>query len=372
MRTERLRWAKGQWQAPATLTRADCVLYFGGKGLLEDGERFRELAAFYPAAHLVGCSTGGEIFGKEVADGTVVALAIALERSRLQVASASLPEPSQSFVVGAELAATLAAPDLKYVFLLSDGLTVNGAALLDGFYSVLPKEVVITGGLAGDGDEFVRTFVGCDAVPQTGQVAAIGFYGEALELRYGCAAGWRPFGPPRRITKASGTEIYELDGKPALGLYKEYLGEEAAHLPGSALMFPLAICAEEGAEGVVRGVLGVNEERQSVVFGADVPEGHLAQLMRGDTNSLIDGALQAASLVADDVRSDALALVVSCVGRKLLLRQYTQDEIDVVCAQLHIPLFGFYSHGEICPVTRGGSSSFHNQTMTITLLAEKM
>ena len=70
--------------------------------------------------------------------------------------------------------------------------------------------------------------------------------------------------------------LYELDGRPALALYKEYLGDRASGLPATALLFPLAVRSDRSAtRRTVRTILGIDEEQQSMTFAGDVPEGWL-------------------------------------------------------------------------------------------------
>ena len=81
-------------------------------------------------------------------------------------------------------------------------------------------------------------------------MVAVGLYGEHVKLGHGSKGGWDTFGPERIVTKSDGNVLYELDDKPALALYKEYLGDRAAGLPGSALLFPLALRASKALENL--------------------------------------------------------------------------------------------------------------------------
>lgn len=374
MRTERLAWvtAKG-WNHKPQLTDANLVVYFGGPGVLDSGQRYQELKAGYPNAHIVGCSTGGEIWGADVTDNSLVVAAVKLDKTPLRAFSTQITDNQDSFLTGSVIAEKLNAPDLSYVLVLSDGTNVNGSDLIRGIYSVLDEKVIVTGGLAGDGADFKRTLVGLDAPPVEKLVAAVGFYGDALRVGYGSAGGWLPFGPLRLITKSSDNVLYELDGRPALDLYKEYLGESAKKLPGSALLFPLSIQPTESSEHeTVRTIVGVDEASKSMTFAGDVPEGYRAQLMRGDFNRLVDGAIKAAELATAESSENSLAILVSCIGRKLLMGQSISDETEAVADAFghRVPTIGFYSYGEICHQQFTGKCSLHNQTMTITTLYE--
>ena len=252
---------------------------------------------------------------------------------------------------------------------------MNGSDLVSGMTSALPAGVTVTGGLSGDGSRFTSTHVIADGTLSDKAIVAIGLYGEALRVGCGSLGGWDPFGPTRVITRARGNVLYELDGQSALSLYKRYLGDQARDLPASGLLFPLSIRANDNQMGVVRTILGVDEAEDALVFAGDIPEGSPARLMRANFDRLIDGAVGAARVSADALRgsSPELALLISCVGRKMVLQQRVEEEIegvrDVVGSRPVIA--GFYSYGEISPFSPTASCELHNQTMTITTFAER-
>ncbi|MBF0168608.1 MAG: FIST C-terminal domain-containing protein [Alphaproteobacteria bacterium] len=369
------------WTADKGLAEADqaavlddpqLVLYFAAPKVMDDGKRFAELKQRFPGSHLVGCSTGGEILGEEVLDGTIAITAVRFERGSINVCGHALTEGESSLLAGKSLAEKLKQDGLKAVFVLSDGTKVNGSDLVEGIRSAVGDEVIITGGLAGDGADFKRTVVGCDCQPKEGMLAIIGFYGDALHIRHGSFGGWDRFGPERIITKSEANVLYELDNEPALDLYKRYLGDEATRLPASALLFPLSVRADASDKGdVVRTVVGIDEDKKSMIFAGDVQQGYSAQLMRGNFDHLVEGAQKAAEQ-AGGGNGPSLAILVSCIGRKLLLDQRIVEEVEAVAPVLgkEARLTGFYSYGEISPHGFTGKCELHNQTMTITLISE--
>jgi hypothetical protein len=263
------------------------------------------------------------------------------------------------------------------VLVYSDGLMVNGSELVRGLSSVLPSSVVVTGGLAGDGDRFTRTWVIADGAPTSGVVCAAGLYGERLRIGNGFAGGWTAFGPERVITRSEGNVLFELDGRPALQLYKEYLGEYASGLPATAFFFPLAMRAarSEDQEGLIRTVLAIDETTQSITFAGDMPQAGRARLMRANIDRLIDGATVAATQAVepgDDDATPTLAITVSCVGRRLVLGERTEEEIEATLSACPkgTQQIGFYAYGELSPFASGGCQ-LHNQTMSLTTLAER-
>ena len=301
--------------------------------------------------------------------------AISFESTRIQGAQVELSQTVDSYRAGQLLAQSFETNGLRHVIVLSNGLYVNGSDLVRGLTENLRSEVSITGGLAGDGERFEETLVCWDGYPQNKTIAAVGLYGDKLRIGYASQGGWDSFGPERIITKAKGNVLYELDGKSSLDLYKLYLGEQAAGLPATGLLFPLSIRTKDSQTSLVRTILSVNEEEQSMTFAGDIPEGSYARLMKANFDRLIDGAIGAATKSYEAIGSFSpeLAILISCVGRKMILKQRTEEEIEGVRDILgeKTVITGFYSYGELSPVNQGGICALHNQTMTITVLSEK-
>ncbi|WP_456428203.1 FIST signal transduction protein [Rhodocaloribacter sp.] len=378
MQIEQRYFISGEGWRPAgepTLgATADWVLVFGSRERVADARLFGQVRAWYPEARLVLGSTSGEILDTEVSDDRLTVTAVRFDHTRIRATSIRIGDVADSFAAGQTLAERLAAPDLTLVFVVSDGHFVNGSALVQGFNRRLPPGTLLTGGLAGDGVRFERTLVGLDALPAEGVIAAVGFYGDRLRVGFGSSGGWAPFGPVRRITRSEANVLYELDGRSALALYKRYLGELAEGLPGAALRFPLCIWTPDGDRTLVRTILSIDEENQSMTFAGDVPTGACARFMRASYEDLVDGAAYAAEHCVRDSRiEDAeLAICVSCWGRKLVLGQRTEEETEVVREMLGTQpvITGFYSYGELAPPESAEWCELHNQTMTITIMKE--
>lgn len=379
MEIEQSLWAGGQGlekASPGSLAdTATFVLVFGGAALVADAP-FMMLREAFPGALIVGCSTAGEVFGTEVFDDTLTTTAIRFAHTNVKLAKTMIERPEQSLAAGRELGRQLSHAGLVHVLVLSDGLRVNGTDLVEGLRQELPDGIAVTGGLSGDGANFKRTLVIADAPAAEGVIATVGFYGEHLRVGYGSLGGWDPFGPDRRITRSRGNVLFELDGQSALGLYKRYLGEHAAGLPATGLLFPLELHATTGSKepGLVRTILSVNEEDQSMTFAGDMPEGVYARLMKANFDRLIEGAYGAAEMTRTPLRGapPELAILISCVGRKLVLKQRVEEELESVREVLGdtTVLTGFYSYGEISPSATAAKCELHNQTMTITTFTE--
>ncbi len=350
------------------------VLAFGSTEILSNPAVYASLRSDYPAAEILLNSTAGEICDTQVADDTISVIAIYFEKTWIKTASVHIEEVANSFDAGFKLCRGLDVTDLKYVLIISDGQKVNGSELVLGLQNYLPKTTFITGGLAGDGARFEKTLVGLNESPIEGRIAAVAFYGDDLEMTYGSVGGWDSFGPERLITKSEKNVLFELDWKPALDIYKLYLGEYAKELPGSGLLFPLSIRTNEENGSLVRTILSVNEKDKSLTFAGNMPEGAYARLMKANFDRLIEGASCAAQNSIDKKTSSPdFALLISCVGRKLVLNQRIEEEVEVIRAVYGntTAIAGFYSYGEISPSFNFSKCELHNQTMTITTLTEK-
>jgi hypothetical protein len=378
MHVSQISWSQsvGWLQVPPT-SEADLILYFGSRAGLACGARFDELKQMFPVAAIIGCSTGGQISASEVLDDEIAGVALRFESTKIRVAHDTVASADLSRSCGKVLGAKLAGDGLAGVFVLSDGLHVNGSELVAGIIGEVGKDVSVTGGLAGDGAAFEKTLVGANCAPKSHAVAAIGFYGDAIRIGHGSAGGWDVFGPRRKITKSKGNVLFELDGEPALDLYERYLGEEAKGLPGTGLLFPLQVQDPNHPEHlVVRTILGIDRDKRSMTFAGDVPEGWGGQLMRGAFTRLAEGAAEAARQaqegLADGKHREGIAVLVSCIGRRLLMGQRTTDELEAAEGELGAQLsrLGFYSYGEISPHAASGICELHNQTMTVTTITE--
>ena len=379
MKVEQTRWTeRKEWEPipPGELSNlAQLVLLFGSTTLLKEKSRINQVKEVYPNAHIFGCSTAGEIYGTEVLDDSIVVTALNFEDATFDGTSIELSEAENSFQAGEYLAKSLKKEGLIHVLVLSEGLKVNGSELVRGISKHIPDGVSITGGLSGDGLHFKETIVLWDGRVENNAIAILGLYGNRLKVGFGSLGGWDPFGPERLITKSNGNILYELDNQSALELYKKYLGDHAKDLPSSGLLFPLEVRSKDSEKGVVRTILGINESEKSMTFAGDMPEGMYARLMKANFDRLIDGATIAAQASYEKIGSIApdLALLISCVGRKMILNQRTEEELEVVRNVFgeNTVLSGFYSYGEISPLNPSSKCELHNQTMTITTLSER-
>jgi len=363
----------GGWPEPDKEINPQLVLVFGGIDQIGDGSVYQRLKTCYPLADVVLASTAGEIHSNQVSDGTIVATLIEFEHTKTKAISVDVTAHPSSYACGVELSQKLNLPDLKHVLIISDGTRVNGDELVAGINESIAPNVLVTGGLAADSGRFESTLTGLNDLPKAGQIVAVGFYGDKIRIGHGSQGGWDIFGPVRTVTSSEGNKLLELDGNSALELYKKYLGERASQLPGSALLFPLCILGVDGSQ-LVRTILSINEEEGAMIFAGDIPIGAKVQFMMANFDRLVDGASIAAEeshVKLNNVPPD-LVLMISCVGRKIVLDQRVEEEVESV-----VDVFGekavycgFYSNGEISPLSNSVDCSLHNQTMTITTYSE--
>jgi len=378
MVTETLKYVDNNWKISnesLILTEdADIVFTFGDREVFKKPDSYTKLRSLYPNAHIVGCTSSGNILGDSLSDAPMVATAVSMDSGSVQVSVEDFSPEDDQKEVSQRVVSRLPRENLKHIFILSDGINMNGSSLAQGANHAIDQTVSITGGLAGDGTEFEETWIIADEKAKQNRIVAVGFYGDSITVESGCFAGWDEFGILRKITKSKDNIVYEIDHQPALELYKKYLGEYAKDLPGSGLRFPFSIKMNKEEKSVIRSILGIDEETQSLIFAGDVPEGYLARLMKTNTDGLIGGSEIAAKRIEKTNTKNALGLVVSCVGRRIVLKQLTDDELESISSTLgeSVQLVGFYSYGELAPFSDElMSCQLHNQTMTLTVIYEE-
>lgn len=377
MKTQQHHFLNGLWKDfPSDLDTAKCqlVLAFGSSESIIKPDVYKHLKGLYANADIVFASTAGEILSDSVYDDSVVVTAIEFEKTKVRTVKTNIKRHSNSTETGRFLMDQLLADDLKCVFVISDGTFINGSELVDGLNKNNKNNVPISGGLAGDAARFEKTFTGVNEVPSQGNVSAIGFYGKDIVIGHGSLGGWDEFGQERTITKSDKNVLYEIDNKNALDLYKEYLGDYVDELPGSALLFPLSITLTGADKNLVRTILSINDEEKSMTFAGNLPEGSKVRLMKANFDKIIDASSTAATNAYPGIKNGkpSLAILISCVGRKLILQERTYEELEAAKEILgdDAALTGFYSYGEISPFNESVQCELHNQTMTITTFTE--
>lgn len=377
MKSEQRCWSRDEgWSGTKTsgdLKDAQLVLLFGHPANLKDEALFAEIRQAYPKAYILGGSTAGEIFNTHVYDNSLVATAIQFESTTLKPAHFKVEDRKNSFFIGEELIRALDSEGLCHVFVLADGLNVNGSELVKGMEKKLPAGVGVTGGLTADGENFKETLVGVNQVPEDKNVVALGFYGTDLKVHYSSVSGFEPFGPERKITRCEKNILYDLDGTPALELYKKYLGNRIDDLQSQCFYFPLYYQTSKMEKGIVRTLLGIDETTGRMIIAGDLEQGGTVRLMKTNMDNLVSGAEKAAQeCLSAEASSPDLAILMSCVGRKIIMKQRVEEEVEAIegIFGTQTTLTGFYSYGEISPFKNSMNPHLHNQTMSITTFSE--
>ncbi|WP_296311093.1 FIST signal transduction protein [Winogradskyella sp. UBA3174] len=377
MKTVQLRKHKSSdWEylSEAIALRNPLVLVFGNRYLLEDDSIYKQLQDKFPDGHLVFGSTSGDITADFVDEEGITVTAIEFEKSHFEIKTSNvLHRDLDSFRTGKDLVNQFSKDGLKHIFVISEGSFINGSQLTKGMNAATDQNLLITGGLCGDAARFEKTVASYNENPKPGEIVAIGFYGETFEASFAIHGGWTPFGPERIVTKSESNVLFELDNKPALDLYKKYLGEKSKELPGAALLYPLNVKSQYEKQSYVRTILNIDEEKNTMILAGDIPENSKVQLMMTNVDNIANASELAAKQALEKRKNKPqLALLVSCIGRKLVLDQRVEEEIDEVVSVIgdDTTFCGFYSYGEIAPFNLEINCQLHNQTMTITLISE--
>ncbi|MGB0980482.1 MAG: FIST signal transduction protein [Winogradskyella sp.] len=377
MKTLQLRKQKGKdWEYVSEKIELNkpLVLVFGNRYLLENEDIYTQLRSQFPNGHLVFGSTSGDITANYVDDESITATAIEFEKSNFEIKTSNvLHTDLDSFKTGKDLVNQFTKKGLKHIFVVADGSFINGSQLTKGLNAATNHNLLITGGLCGDAARFQKTVASYNENPKPGEIVAIGFYGDTFEASFAIHGGWTPFGPERIVTKSDSNVLYELDNLPALDLYKKYLGDKSKELPGAALLYPLNVKSENEEQSFVRTILNIDEEKNTMILAGDIPENSKVQLMMTNVDHIASASeLAAKQALAKQKKQPQLALLVSCIGRKLVLDQRVEEEIEEVVSVVgkNTTICGFYSYGEIAPFNLEVNCQLHNQTMTITLINE--
>ena len=325
--------------------------------------------------NLIGCTTAGEISSDGFSTDSAVLGGMVSDQINFEMVSVTAISQN-SEKAGRELAAGFS-DSVRYVQLFSDGITGDGSAILRGMTSSFNGNLPVSGGTSGDGGNFLKTyqFLGDEVLSDA--AVAIGFCGD-FKLGTGVRSGWTPIGLPKKVTRAAGNVLYELNGESALSVYERFLGKHAEQLPAVGVEYPLGIIGQfEDLDGtdhlLLRATMSVDREKGVINFAGEIPEGAMVYLTCGDRNAILDATEAAARTAIEDYGTAANPAVVffySCMARKTVLGLRTKEEIERV--QRHfsatVPVLGFYTYGEYCRVRRNGPSLLHNETATLAVI----
>lgn len=376
MEIKKLIYNDGSWSenfpkdmdSPKTI-----VLIFGN-----DEQRVQEVIKAFPKSHIAGSSTFGEIYGGHVYDKTVSVSVIKFSDVKIKSVEVPFTDYAESYNTGVKVFQELNEDKLSGILVFTKGLVFNGDQFAKGINSKNNKNVLIGGGMAGD-PEVKDTWVISKQGKRTQAVVAVGFYGDNFQMMISTESGITPLGVERTVTKSDKNILYEVNHKPALEFYREFLGDNFKDLTKSAIQYPIAVSKDykiSQAE-LVRTPYTINEKDQSVTFTGEVPEGLQIRLMMAGSENMVSGSEKAAQDTKTRIKKakgdPAFVLLVSCASRKMVMGEFTEEEIDMVqtvLGQKDYTISGYYAFGEIVSA-QGGTCVLQNQTINLISFYEK-
>lgn len=329
----------------------------------------------FPNTLLIGGTTAGEIIDQQVVDDSIVMSAIKFDKTKIKVFSAELPEDVSTYKeVGKQFVRDIEQEDLKHLFILSDVQTLNASNLLKGINNQLDSKVSVTGGLAGRESYLGSNFIIDNGELVHNRVVALAMYGDNLQVSYNAQGGWDSYGVECLVTKSENNHILEIDGQSALDFYRSHVGIGVlSNINKHGFKHPIKIRNEEYTNPVIRALLDVNEEKQSLIMAEEIPKGTYVRIMKANIDRLIIGAENAAKTIAEQNNfNHELAILISCSGRRKVLKDLASEEVEAVTDQFPetTKAIGFYSYGEISPFFELPKTSLHNLTMCVTTFSE--
>lgn len=336
------------------------------------------------AAAVAGCSTSGEIISSGPQDRSVIVLVLASDDVRFHPVKAESisKDMQQAGRAFAEQVRQKSGGKAKLTFIFSDPLSGNGTELVRGIFDVLGNSFPLLGGAAGDDMKFKKTFQYFNDQVLTDAAVGIALEGD-FQCRVGADHGWQPIGNPRTVTKAKGTVLYELDGKPAFDLYRQHFGARADDfkeaLSIAAVTYPMGMKVKEDDKIMIRVPLGVGADG-SIACGAEVLEKSQIYLMIGTVSSATWASKGVAEKIHDAARgaNPKLIFLSNCVARKVLMGDHCRKEVQAIQDLLgrQAEVFGFYSYGQIAPFSEKKINvkfcdpGFYEQSCAIGLLGD--
>ncbi|MDP2594085.1 MAG: FIST N-terminal domain-containing protein [bacterium] len=336
--------------------------------------------AALPGASVIGCSSAGAITEDGVQEQAVSVLVLANDSGTFV--------PVKVTGIGADMrgagkkfgeALKDSGQEIKLAFVFSDALAGNGTEMVRGILDVLGAGFPIAGGAAGDDMAFKKTYQYYDDEVLSDAVVGFGVAGN-VEVAVGADHGWQPLGDAHIVTKAEGTKLIELDGRPAFTIYQDYFDERANDfkqaLSLQAVTYPLGMKAKDVGEYMIRVPLAIGEDG-SITCGADVVVGSEIYLMVGTLASAMEAAKMTAQKLVDRVVhvEPRVVFVSDCVARKILFGEHGNEEIALLksIGGPNAVIFGLYTYGQIATLQPPPANintcdpGFYEQSISITV-----
>ncbi len=350
------------------------IVVFAAHEYCDSPQPLEELCNAFPQSKIIGCSTPVVVCDGALLEGAISVGIIRFKHTQIRLSYASVQAFEESRTAGQNLGKHLADAGLKGVLIFSDGVTTEATDLVRGLQEILPPNVTIAGGLAS-GHTLDDTWILCDGELKRFHACAVGLIGNTVELTRATGGGWRLIGAECKATRTSGRTLFELDGEPAKDVYQRQVGSDVGFgLRKSATRYPLTVRLPSLEMQIVRDVNSIDEESGAIELAGDIPEGVIVQVMTTTEDEILDGVDEAIERMRSKTilpQNNALAVCVSCAGRRTVLLEKTSEEAALAHDGLGhgIHQIGMYAFGEIS-TTSSGPPHVHNETITIGLIRE--
>lgn len=337
-------------------------------------EPLEELRHAFPKSKIIGCSTPVVVCDGALLEGAIAVGIIRFKNTQIRLSHASVSSFEESRAAGQRLGKHLTDAELKGVLIFSGGVTTEATELVKGLQEMLPPDVIIAGGLAS-GHSLDDTWMICDGEIKRFYACAVGFVGNTVELTRATGGGWRLIGAEYKATRTADRTLFELDGEPANDVYQRQVGSDIGFgLHESSSRYPLTIRLPGLEMQIVRDVNRIDEASGAIELAGDIPEGVMVQVMTTTEDEILDGVDEAIERMRSKTilpQNNALAICVSCAGRRAVLLEKTSEEAALAYDGLGhgIHQIGMYAFGEIS-TTSSGPPHVHNETLTIGLIRE--
>ncbi len=333
----------------------------------------QEIHRVFPSIELIGCTTDGEmssVMGFQQDSLTLMlfssdtveihaGVGVKTQEDAIAAAQQAVQQAMQKSQQPAKLCITIPA---SYT---ADGTTTSGESILTGLNLALGHQVPVVGGTAGDQFRFQTTYQFCGTEIFTDALPVLIFSGD-LHISFGTGCGWQPIGQKSVVTRAEGTVLYEIDGKPAIEFYQRYLGDRHPTAEN-----PLAVYTGESDRYYMRVPNTYNPETGGINFLGNIPEHATVQVTEISRDQVVEAAETSFKTALERYpgTEPEAVLLFSCCCRRWLLGTRAKDEYQLVKNALPrpIPICGFYTYGEFAPLEAHGQNYYHQETF-ITLL----
>ncbi|MFC2074530.1 FIST N-terminal domain-containing protein, partial [Campylobacterota bacterium] len=356
---ELLTWLEDEWDQ-SSLPMSILVQIFDGS---LDKERVEEIARilkqYFPQALIIGSSSAGEITGGKIQEHTTLISITGFENTAL----APFHSQADAYTAGESMASTLIKNDTKCIILFADGLDYDLDRMLTGFREGGGDETILIGGVSGDNYTFDNSsFVLHDTQTLSNGIVAVALNNADLHCFTQYNYGWRSVGKDMTVTRADENYVYEIDGKPALSIYAQYLGKTVLkNLPRSIVEFPLTF--EDNGCQVARAAVSINKDG-SIRFSGSIQEGTVVRFAIEDEASVVSAT--ADIYVKASIHPLESLFIFSCAARKTYFNDHLEIEYKAL-ADMALQA-GFITYGEF--VHANGKNHLFNVTSVVLGLSE--